>query len=258
MTTPEPSAQPDRVGELIALVMKLSGDLAEVSARLGEQETATAEFHDVFDWIEDQRLAAEADAAADTEPDAETDEHDEPPAPLDLRALIAWFRENVAVVLERKIPQSSAPNWCRSWWLHPEALVRFQGAYESWLEATTSSGNAKVVYFEHLDHQLGVLMAPDGPFASCTLDKHREGPLEQRLLGHVEPGEEYFVAFERAHEQLEQTQPLAQASTHGGRPHPTGGGPSPAPTTAPVAGPHGMPGHGIGPAQRGGNGGRSR
>ena len=35
----------------------------------------TAEFHDVFDWIEAQRRAVEAEAAAHIEPDTEDDEH---------------------------------------------------------------------------------------------------------------------------------------------------------------------------------------
>jgi hypothetical protein len=217
MTTPESGEPLDREGQLIALVMKLSGDVAELSARVGEQETETAGVLDLLDQIEAQTPTTAPATEQDTEPGASDDaDRDEPPSPLDLRGLVAWVRENVALVLERKIPQSTGPSWCRRWWLHPEALVRFNAARESWLEACVSDGNAKVVYLEHLDHQLGALMAADGPFSSCTVDRHREGPIDSRLLGHVEPGEDYYRAFEQAHNQLEQTQPIALPSAHGG------------------------------------------
>ena len=38
------------------------------------------------------------------------------PAGLGMRELVAWVGDNVAALLERKIPQTGgAPYWCRRW-----------------------------------------------------------------------------------------------------------------------------------------------
>jgi hypothetical protein len=46
-----------------------------------------------------------------------------------MRGLVRWVGDNVAALLERKMPQSGGwPYWCRSWWMHPEAITRFEAA----------------------------------------------------------------------------------------------------------------------------------
>jgi uncharacterized coiled-coil protein SlyX len=200
MTTPESSEVLERLRELTTRVMALSGDVTELNTRVGQQETETEQFRDLLDQLEAHGLGSEP-----TQPGAGQDLPDEDEPRLDLPGLVAWVRENVTLMLERKIPQGNASNWCRSWWLHPEAIARFDAAHRSWLEACVSPGNAMVVYFEHLDHQLGVLMGPDGTFSYCSIDRHREGPIETRLLGQEEPGEDYYLTFKQAHDQRDQT-----------------------------------------------------
>jgi hypothetical protein len=121
-------------------------------------------------------------------------------AGLDVRRLVAWVRDNIALLLERKIPQTSGyPYWCRKWWLHPEAIARFEALRRAWAEAVVSDGNAMVVYFEHLDAMLAVLCGENGPFCGCVKGEHRNDT-SARALGHDDPGEAYFTEFEQVHD----------------------------------------------------------
>jgi hypothetical protein len=110
---------------------------------------------------------------------------------LDMRTLVGWVRENIALLLERKMPQSGgAPYWCQHWWLHPEAIARFEALRRAWLEATTQPGAGLVVYFEHLDLQLSTLCGENGPFCGCVGGHNPTSPA--RRLGHIEPDEAYY------------------------------------------------------------------
>jgi hypothetical protein len=119
---------------------------------------------------------------------------------LAMRRLVAWVRDNIALLLERKIPQTSGwPYWCRKWWLHPEAIARFEALRRSWAEAIIGDGNAMVVYFEHLDAMLTPLCGENGPFCGCTKGQHRDDT-SARPLGQDDPDENYFAEFEHAHD----------------------------------------------------------
>jgi hypothetical protein len=104
----------------------------------------------------------------------------------------------VAALLERKLPQSGGWRyWCRRWWMHPEAIARFEAARRCWAEAVTADGAAMVVYFEHLDAMLAVLCAENGPFCGCTNGQHRADQSETgaRILGQDWPPEEYYTGL---------------------------------------------------------------
>lgn len=210
-------ADPNReVRDLARLVLRLAADLAPMKTRLAHvedrQEQLAVAIDDVEQLLEVQiPLPAPAgdgqhDTTAQQAPPAEAgtdpaEEATEEPG-LDMRRLVAWVRDNVALLLQRKVPQTGgAPMWCRSWWLHPEAIARFEAARRSWAEAVAQpTGNALVVYFEHLDHQLGVLCAETGPFHRCKGgDRHDDPhPDAAAVLGQTEPGESYFLEFEAA------------------------------------------------------------
>jgi hypothetical protein len=115
---------------------------------------------------------------------------------LDLRRLVAWVRDNVALLLERKMPQTQGGlHWCRQWWQHPEAIARFEAVRRCWAEAVTSGdGAGMAVWFEHLDHHLAVLTGEMGPFAHCGRGVHAPG--RATPLGHDEPSERYFLDFD--------------------------------------------------------------
>ena len=122
--------------------------------------------------------------------------NDDQPAGLDMRELVAWVDDNVAALLERKIPQTGgAPYWCRRWWLHPEAIARFEAARRCWVEAVAGEGAAMVVYFEHLDAMLAALCGENGPFCGCVGGQHNDTAISTPL-GQDEPDEDYYRSFE--------------------------------------------------------------
>lgn len=194
---------------LSAMVSRLAGDHAALAARVTGLEDRTEDHAGALDDIErvlgeaaaqasvaapPPTLPAEGGAGAPTAEDQQGAE-----VGLDMRRLVAWVRDNVALLLERKVPQTGGyPYWCRQWWMHPEAIARFEAARRSWTEAVAAGdGNAMVVYFEHLDHQLGVLCGENGPFCGCTGGNHKDAS-NARPLGQEDPDEGYFLEFEHA------------------------------------------------------------
>jgi hypothetical protein len=203
--------------------MRLEADLRRHLSRLVEVEERVEEHAGALDSIETaaSELAASAhtlngaggaDAAGARDPNRRKGENRAAREPLPLRRLIEWVRANVADIIERRTPQTSgAPYWCRQWWRHPEAIVRFQAAHRCWHEAVSSPGSAMVIYLEHLDHQLAQLSAEHGPFSGCVGGAHRDtrragarsgpgmGGAGPSPLGQEDPPEEFFADFERAH-----------------------------------------------------------
>lgn len=187
---------------------RLSGELAAVARRVtlvedrGEDHAGALDSHEATLSAIVELLAAlqPPPPPIGADPDGpEPDPEDQPPNEydgLDMRRLVAWVRDNVALLVERKIPQiGGAPFWCRQWWMHPEAIARFEAARRSWAEAVSAGeGNAMVVYFEHLDAMLGVLCAENGPFCGCR-GEHSSGSAA-RPLGQDDPAEDYFLEFE--------------------------------------------------------------
>jgi hypothetical protein len=185
------------------MLARLAGDQAALAHRVTAVEDKVEDLAGVFDDIEavlDQHTTAPAPPAtpAQTGPSG-PDESAVAEDGLDMRHLVAWVRDNIALLLERKIPQTSGwPYWCRRWWLHPEAIARFEALRRSWAEAVISDGNAMAVYFEHLDAMLGVLCGENGPFCGCTKGQHRDDT-SARPLGQDDPDESYFTELEHAH-----------------------------------------------------------
>ena len=63
--------------------------------------------------------------------------------------------------------------WCPQWWRHAEAISRLEALWRSWeqLRLDPLMGMASW-YRDHLDHQLPILTAADGPFAGCDSTRH--------------------------------------------------------------------------------------
>ena len=94
-----------------------------------------------------------------------------------------WVEHVYAVVFVRKISQNR--RWCSQWWAHAEAIVRLTALWRTWEAARASEEDSALAdwlrtYFDALNP---VLLADDGPFASCTVDRHSE----QRPLPLTEP-----------------------------------------------------------------------
>jgi hypothetical protein len=208
----EPESAHWRDQELVVMVARQTGDHAALAERVTELEDRVEEIASALDDVEDAFVPGPPPAHAtgptatgaapsgtetrDAGPQAEGEEAE---VGLDMRRLVGWVRDNVALLLERKVPQTGGyPYWCRKWWMHPEAIARFEAARRSWAEAVTAGeGNAMVVYFEHLDHQLGVLCGESGPFCGCKGGVHRDSG-GATALGHDEPDESYFLDYELA------------------------------------------------------------
>ena len=197
--TPSGAVAPGHFHELAAMVFGLVGHLEELATRLTRVEDHAedqAGFVDRFEAAFTDRPPGD-DTGGSAAHDAEDDE---PQAPgLDMRTLVAWVGNNVAALLERKIPQTGgAPYWCRSWWLHPEAIARFEAARRCWVEAVSGEGAAMVVYFEHLDAMLAALCGENGPFCGCVGGQHNDTGISS-ALGQDEPDEHYYRSVEHPH-----------------------------------------------------------
>lgn len=205
MSQPDDEQQGGGGAYVIASLTKLGGDQVETASRVARVEDRVEDLAAALDAIEAAAGSLDDPTAADPgEPGTggrgvAPDQHggDAFDEGLDMRALVGWVRGNVAQLVERKLPQTGQPpHWCRRWWMHPEAIARFEAVRRSWAEAVTSEGNAMVVYFEHLDHHLGVLMGAGGPFTSCTAGEHKPGS-GVAALGQDEPDEAYYTEFEQ-------------------------------------------------------------
>ena len=101
------------------------------------------------------------------------DVEDEPIEPL-CEDVETWVEHVYAVVYVRKVGQ--VQRWCPQWWAHAEAIVRLTALWRTWEAARASDEDSAMAdwlrtYFDALNP---VLLADDGPFASCSADAHRE------------------------------------------------------------------------------------
>ena len=87
-----------------------------------------------------------------------------------------WVEQVYVTTFVRKITQSQ--RWCPSWWAHAEAIVRLTALWQTWESARLSEDGAGMADWlrGYLDVLNPVLLGPDGPFASCTVDRHSDQP----------------------------------------------------------------------------------
>ncbi len=114
---------------------------------------------------------------------------DEPVAVKPLCADVeTWVEHVYAITYVRKLSQTQ--RWCPQWWAHPEAIIRLTALWRTWEAARASDEDSAMAdwlrtYFDALNP---VLLADDGPFASCTADRHSE----QRPLPLTPPPTGYW------------------------------------------------------------------
>jgi hypothetical protein len=85
-----------------------------------------------------------------------------------------WVDQVYALTYIRKI--TATQRWCVRWWEHAEAIVRLTCLWRTWEAARAADNDTAVadwhrLYFDAINP---VLLAPDGPFASCTTDRHAD------------------------------------------------------------------------------------
>lgn len=171
----------------------IDAEITGVIGRLIRVETGIEELRSDLDDFEVRaaEIAAQAPPGAGQTPDPAG------PQTLDMRVLVPWVRENLALVLQRKIPQTSAPHWCRQWWQHPEAIVRLEALRRAWSVAVHEPGAGMSSYLLQVDQHLAVLMGEHGPFVGCTGGQHKPDS-QARYLGQDDPTAEFYLAVEQA------------------------------------------------------------
>ncbi len=72
----------------------------------------------------------------------------------------------------------SEPAWCRTWWRHPEAVLRVEVLWRSFEAARTDPFNGMATWvLNSLDPQVAMLTSARGPLARCTIERCA-GPVE--------------------------------------------------------------------------------
>lgn len=150
MTTPEFSAE-------------------ELAARLSRLETAYQALDDAVRALDAPTPPAHSVGAAGgaTGPSA-------PPLEPAYRSVEAWVGEWFAPIFARRL---GAIHWCAQWWRHDEAAFRLEALWRSWEMARHDGGLGMASWLrDHLDAQLRVLLAADGPFQACDGESHNPAP----------------------------------------------------------------------------------
>ncbi|MHA7192033.1 DUF4913 domain-containing protein [Arthrobacter sp. MDT2-16] len=123
---------------------------------------------------------SQKDAVRTTEPNGYGDEaEDFTFTPEDL---VDWV-EGLAALLE-SVDRSQSQYWCSQWWNHPEAVDRFRGLYEQWLEAQANGGMSSW-WIDHFDRHSTTLFAKRGPFGECGTT--HVGKTARRILVTEQP-----------------------------------------------------------------------
>ncbi len=98
-----------------------------------------------------------------------------PPTPQPPQyTLTEWVEHIYANTFIRRLGQTQ--RWCASWWAHAEAIVRLEALWRTWEAAAASDNGAATAEWLriYLDPLNGPLLGPDGPFSSCTPERHSE------------------------------------------------------------------------------------
>lgn len=95
------------------------------------------------------------------------------PAPA-YGSLDEWVDQYFLVVFTRST--GGELRWCPEWRQHPEAVTRLEALWRSWETMRTDSNLGMASWLvSYLDPLLAALLARQGTFASCTLQRHATG-----------------------------------------------------------------------------------
>ena len=152
-------------------------NLQDVAAQLRAVHSAVGGLEDFVDWAHPILEEAQRRAKADSDGDGKDKKGKEKPKPKPVFPhAVAWVENWFIPTFQRKTGTGTV-RWCRLWWAHAEAMVRFEALWRSWEVLRLDVGTGMGVWFrDHFDSQLPTLLGPDGPFAQCTPDKHEPVP----------------------------------------------------------------------------------
>ena len=166
---------------LRALVEQLAGQVEELAATSDLHAEGMAALESSLTGLAGDATAASPPRAADASAEAAEPAGegsvlsavDNGPPVLEL--LRPWVLDNISAWCERKVASNGAGStrWCAHWDLHPEAITRLWALRAQQLTAAAEGASALSAYLrDHFDHHMGVLLRADGPFHSCTIEKH--------------------------------------------------------------------------------------
>ena len=86
--------------------------------------------------------------------------------------LEAWVIGFMHETLERRA--TNTRRWCPEWYKHPEVVTRFRILYDAYreIEGNMDAISYSMWFLDHLDRHLDAVFSEDGPFASCSPDRH--------------------------------------------------------------------------------------
>lgn len=84
-----------------------------------------------------------------------------------------WIDEVFITLIEQRI--SNTLRWCPKWSEHPEVVARLWILYLGWKQVTEhgSALDFSEWMTDHLDSHVAQIIRADGPFAGCSLQRHR-------------------------------------------------------------------------------------
>lgn len=87
------------------------------------------------------------------------------------RSLDEWVDQYFLVVFARAT--GGELRWCPEWRKHPEAVTRLEALWRSWETMRTDPNLGMASWLvSYLDPLLAALLARQGTFTSCTLQRH--------------------------------------------------------------------------------------
>lgn len=74
----------------------------------------------------------------------------------------------VRLLWDRNLRDDTSRQWCKAWFLHPEAVLRFEFLWQ-WYEHVSANGSCVEFsyYFAFFESQMEILTSPGGCFRHC-------------------------------------------------------------------------------------------
>lgn len=177
MTTefePEPEFDVDTTAAASEPLSSQLSDLMEkaVQRRLAAEADAIAEtsFHEVLTPELYQQLQAAAEHALQAQIAATVAAAEQAPPELVFGSVEEFVAEKLARTYRREVTESKHRHWCPQWWLHEEAISRLEALWRSWEHLRLDPALGMSVWWrDHADHHMAALFDADGPFKSCSV-----------------------------------------------------------------------------------------
>ncbi|WP_280406610.1 DUF4913 domain-containing protein [Nocardia carnea] len=138
----------------------------EVTATLDRDTTATA----------GEAGTAAGDSDTPTDGESQNEGEAEPEREMEFPTVAAFVEGYISQLYRREISSMGSERqrrWCPQWWLHGEAVARFDAMWTAFEHLRLGDGEEmSTVWLNHIDPHMAILLSPDGPFKYCTNGGH--------------------------------------------------------------------------------------